>query len=248
MILMMYLYFSCISFDSYTKPQRASDIPISDAVVYLLIPTPNHNANGNVIRSRPLYIFWFLHQTTTHKVANEFYRSCISFDSYTKPQRVVSLESGGSRCISFDSYTKPQPLLIAFISLTVVYLLIPTPNHNQVVAKLLKCTVVYLLIPTPNHNQGLHLFARYALYIFWFLHQTTTRLLTYLHSYCCISFDSYTKPQPCLCKCWMRMRCISFDSYTKPQPSLYSALTKFSCISFDSYTKPQPMWCARYYH
>ena len=33
-------------------------------------------------------------------------------------------------CISFDSYIKPQPLGLASSLLGVVYLLIPTSNHN----------------------------------------------------------------------------------------------------------------------
>ena len=56
-------------------------------------------------------------------------------------------------CISFDSYTKPQ-LMDRFIDLLpVVYLLIPTPNHNAIVTENFEYFVVYLLIPTPNHNQ-----------------------------------------------------------------------------------------------
>ena len=36
--------------------------------------------------------------------------SCISFDSYIKPQPERVKHSGGGRCISFDSYIKPQPI------------------------------------------------------------------------------------------------------------------------------------------
>ena len=35
-----------------------------------------------------------------------------------------------SRCISFDSYIKPQPFFLMNIITQVVYLLIPTSNHN----------------------------------------------------------------------------------------------------------------------
>ena len=56
----------------------------------------------------------------------------------------------------------------------VVYLLIPTSNHNDTVTIYTEEDVVYLLIPTSNHNlvddDGGYL----VLYIFWFLHQTTT--------------------------------------------------------------------------
>ena len=58
-------------------------------------------------------------------------------------------------------------------------------------------------------------------------------------SKCCISFDSYIKPQPLnISRRWGKC-CISFDSYTKPQPSVCSNAQPCSCISFDSYIKPQ---------
>ena len=34
------------------------------------------------------------------------------------------------RCISFDSYIKPQPPAVELLQIPVVYLLIPTSNHN----------------------------------------------------------------------------------------------------------------------
>ena len=142
----------CISFDSYIKPQLRSGIPGGATVVYLLIPTSNHNqmpcvnyktlvvylliptSNHNIWQQinyfELLYIFWFLHQTTTKKLLKLLLRCCISFDSYIKPQRVAQ----------------------ANLQTVVVYLLIPTSNHNM--------ALVYLLI--------------ILLYIFWFLHQTTT--------------------------------------------------------------------------
>ena len=142
----------CISFDSYTKPQLLHFITIRFPVVYLLIPTPNHNFRCLVYALFSLYIFWFLHQTTTWFFFPCHHWCCISFDSYTKPQPIVSTIIWSTCCISFDSYTKPQPLGRLSRPRYVVYLLIPTPNHNF--ADLEKYTIV--------------------LYIFWFLHQTTT--------------------------------------------------------------------------
>ena len=43
-----------------------------------------------------------------------------------------------------------------------------------------------------------------------------------------------------------RSCCISFDSYIKPQPTKYSHDFSQSCISFDSYIKPQPDSAARF--
>ena len=37
---------SCISFDSYIKPQRVKNIAETRSVVYLLIPTSNHNVQS----------------------------------------------------------------------------------------------------------------------------------------------------------------------------------------------------------
>ena len=93
-------------------------------------------------------------------------RSCISFDSYIKPQLKSFLKSARESCISFDSYIKPQPTAVQSRSSAVVYLLIPTSNHN--VWKLLDLTliVVYLLIPTSNHNFFSSRAVPWSLYIF----------------------------------------------------------------------------------
>ena len=99
-------------------------------VVYLLIPTSNHNFCAYCWFWATLYIFWFLHQTTTRYLIYIFQLRCISFDSYIKPQLLFLL------------------LRLRF--------------------------VVYLLIPTSNHNLILSRKAIKRLYIFWFLHQTTT--------------------------------------------------------------------------
>ena len=109
---------------------RKYDENKKENVVYLLIPTSNHNPTTNVGVRVSLYIFWFLHQTTTNFLGGLFAKSCISFDSYIKPQ------------LGF--------LLIMFRS--VVYLLIPTSNHNSGKSIVPVLAVVYLLIPTSNHN------------------------------------------------------------------------------------------------
>ena len=207
----------CISFDSYIKPQLWAKALRLAAVVYLLIPTSNHNQQCMSEFMRVLYIFWFLHQTTTrllfwleklklyifwflHQTTTCLQRwlspsGCISFDSYIKPQPYWQVGWSTDRCISFDSYIKPQPVDSWKTCSSVVYLLIPTSNHNSLVMSL------WLIL----------------LYIFWFLHQTTT------------GYDAS------LCN----IGCISFDSYIKPQPPRNWKATDSSCISFDSYIKPQ---------
>ena len=192
-----------------------------------------------MLRAEMLYIFWFLHQTTTTNLCNrktpccisfdsyikpQLYHcsvpsacSCISFDSYIKPQQMVKRNDGKISCISFDSYIKPQLSTPHTYSVYVVYLLIPTSNHNSMCIRTGSSPVVYLLIPTSNHNSFKEGTYRhfvvylliptsnhnaqqpwvppYELYIFWFLHQTTTYESSCLSSERCISFDSYIKPQ-----------------------------------------------------
>ena len=191
---------------------------VEKRVVYLLIPTSNHNLAAALDGLEVLYIFWFLHQTTTIMAWVVSLPSCISFDSYIKPQLVIPGNETITSCISFDSYIKPQQphvhrqhhrvvyLLIptsnhncsafVFAISWVVYLLIPTSNHNYQTIHRVMFLVVYLLIPTSNHNSINVEWLTIELYIFWFLHQTTTKRLKKTLLKRCISFDSYIKPQP----------------------------------------------------
>ena len=57
-------------------------------------------------------------------------QSCISFDSYIKPQHQGWIDNTKEGCISFDSYIKPQQVRVGVVTSHVVYLLIPTSNHN----------------------------------------------------------------------------------------------------------------------
>ena len=84
----------------------------------------------NLLKKCLLYILLFLHQTTTHT-------------------RCGHSDFG---CISYYSYIKPQHTIIKYELVTVVYLTIPTSNHNE-----------YRDNPY-----------RLSLYILLFLHQTTT--------------------------------------------------------------------------
>ena len=192
---------------------------VYEGVVYLLIPTSNHNTIWRRIIDVMLYIFWFLHQTTTswfHPTSpSPLY---IFWFLHQTTTSCVHCRSK-SRCISFDSYIKPQLLLISiseqfvvylliptsnhnartgrYTGGRVVYLLIPTSNHNGLSSPFLYCKVVYLLIPTSNHNSQYRPQPNFLLYIFWFLHQTTTFLYLLRQYISCISFDSYIKPQQC---------------------------------------------------
>ena len=142
---------SCLSLDSYIKPQHKNATNYFCEVVYLLIPTSNHNTLVVLDITPTLFISWFLHQTTT----------------------ALSSLKVGTGCLSLDSYIKPQ-----------------------LIYKVLKCDfVVYLLIPTSNHNPSWYNNTTKRLFISWFLHQTTTRATCALMALRCLSLDSYIKPQ-----------------------------------------------------
>ena len=143
-------------------------------VVYLLIPTSNHNCPGTYPVWYRLYIFWFLHQTTTgfpkHRNLSELYIFWFLHQTTTiclmlyltaalyifwflhQTTTLLGWVQTQNSCISFDSYIKPQRKRSVCFNISVVYLLIPTSNHNM-------------------NNSEKKIF---ALYIFWFLHQTTT--------------------------------------------------------------------------
>ena len=219
-----------------------------DAVVYLLIPTSNHNRHLSDLSLQVLYIFWFLHQTTTHgpnsvRVAGLYIfwflhqtttllaamiamACCISFDSYIKPQLLTYPRFLRQRCISFDSYIKPQHCKLHIYIRIVVYLLIPTSNHNPQASACWNRSVVYLLIPTSNHNLLPPVITCGMLYIFWFLHQTTTLrncVFTDSKLYIFWFLHQTTTTRKAIS---LPESCISFDSYIKPQR--YEVL----CISF----------------
>ena len=187
---------SCISFDSYIKPQHGRYCCLAIQVVYLLIPTSNHNPRLPGVLPRLLYIFWFLHQTTTcDRQEHDEWRlyifwflhqtttwwrcrfpsaCCISFDSYIKPQPPLPAEMEAAGCISFDSYIKPQLMVAVPFETGVVYLLIPTSNHNMTL-KILELRVLYIFwFLHQTTTPSIPCCSQTTLYIFWFLHQTTT--------------------------------------------------------------------------
>ena len=142
-----------------------------------------------------LYIFWFLHQTTTNLSFIPQVLRCISFDSYIKPQPVRRWNASPTVVYLLIPTSNHNGGLQTDFTLVVVYLLIPTSNHNAWWSTESEGGVVYLLIPTSNHNFPKFIIINILLYIFWFLHQTTTLRGVCCHPCSCISFDSYIKPQ-----------------------------------------------------
>ena len=107
-----YLYSrSCISFVSYIKPQHYGFPLMLSAVVYLSFPTSNHNIQDIAYTITMLYIFRFLHQTTTYKTVLTRVRELYIFRFLHQTTTSFSISSVVLRCISFVSYIKPQPIV-----------------------------------------------------------------------------------------------------------------------------------------
>ena len=188
---------SCISFESYIKPQRTYRSLIGMGVVYLLNPTSNHNQVTTLGLSWALYIFWILHQTTTVSIEAINQYRCISFESYIKPQplREPCAQEPVVYLLNPTSNHNAKPTWGGGGARRVVYLLNPTSNHNCAPFTAEARRVVYLLNPTSNHNPRDTRSRSSTLYIFWILHQTTTVGDIVEVVGCCISFESYIKPQ-----------------------------------------------------
>ena len=125
-------------------------------------------------KNQKLYIFIFLHQTTTAPLRSPYPQGCISLYSYIKPQ--------------LSSLSKTLVL--------VVYLYIPTSNHNVLYSMPLHRTLYIFIFLHQTTTKDEEDVIRHGLYIFIFLHQTTTTKLKNKVSRSCISLYSYIKPQP----------------------------------------------------
>ena len=164
----------CISFESYIKPQLTVFLILTN---YCCISFESYiKPQPSVVIPVQLEVVYLLNPTSNHnhrpcsRISAKLYIFWILHQTTTEPLSVTVL----TRCISFESYIKPQP----------------SPKGGELP------TVVYLLNPTSNHNSVLLLLTFSRLYIFWILHQTTTKRTNVTHTASCISFESYIKPQP----------------------------------------------------
>ena len=142
---------------------------------------------------------------------------CISFVSYIKPQLTVTKKEPSSSCISFVSYIKPQRRRIQQHHHWVVYLSFPTSNHNSSLFGLEDNKLYifrFLHQTTTLLLQGL---APFLLYIFLFLHQTTTATSTHSTDITLYIFRFLHQTTTNQKQMIMLCRCISFVSYIKPQ-------------------------------
>ena len=164
-------------------------------VVYLYIPTSNHNPRSSRSTMARLYIFIFLHQTTTH----------------------IRLTLFDGCCISLYSYIKPQPYRAFTIPYLVVYLYIPTSNHNASCSLACHCWLYIFIFLHQTTTTTTSLYQPTVLYIFIFLHQTTTAGLNAKlgDSLYIFIFLHQTTTGRCIIK--LSFGCISLYSYIKPQ-------------------------------
>ena len=93
--------------------------------------TSNHNIFTNWGIVDKLYIVLFLHQTTTFadtaQIRSALYIVLFLHQTTTQMRRLLYQRS----CISYYSYIKPQRLHWLSVLCIVVYRTIPTSNHNR---------------------------------------------------------------------------------------------------------------------
>jgi len=121
---------SCISFVSYIKPQLNIMKQINLFVVYLSFPTSNHNTPAQSNSVLMLYIFRFLHQTTTPTTSSPNVEWLYIFRFLHQTTTCLIQIDILCGCISFVSYIKPQLTSTGLSAFSVVYLSFPTSNHN----------------------------------------------------------------------------------------------------------------------
>ena len=189
----------CISFESYIKPQHLQH-PLrtgGSCISFESYIKPQPRIGSHAV----VAVVYLLNPTSNHNFGG-FIGSCPPLYIFWILHQTTTDKADkqqGKRCISFESYIKPQQC-----------------SQFQTVQ-----LVVYLLNPTSNHNCSKPYRCFHGLYIFWILHQTTTSYSSTLAESCCISFESYIKPQLFNDAIDNGISCISFESYIKPQPSTH---------------------------
>ena len=120
-------------------------------------------------------------------------------------------------CLLSSFYIKPQPSSWAKSINFVVYYLLSTSNHNLKEAGL-----------NPN-----------LLSIIFFLHQTTTGIISITSITSCLLSSFYIKPQREPGTGVSSNSCLLSSFYIKPQPSEWFYVCQGSCLLSSFYIKPQ---------
>ena len=143
-------------------------------------------------------------------------------------------------CISFESYIKPQRWSDGSFKLPVVYLLNPTSNHNTMVgfAAVMALYIFWILHQTTTKKLDTR--KDELLYIFWILHQTTTVAL--LHHWRIRLYIFWILHQTTTIVPFGNISILLYIFWILHQTTTLclSAFLLLGCISFESYIKPQP--------
>ena len=138
---------------SYIKPQLSAINLLLFSVVYLSFSTSNHNYE--YIDCRWFIVVYLSFSTSNHN------RNITTSNCMTVVYLSFSTSNHNYRCMRHRSKA-------------VVYLSFSTSNHNCQVLVVVLHVVVYLSFSTSNHNCCALQSLENKLYIFHFLHQTTT--------------------------------------------------------------------------
>ncbi len=123
--------------------------------------------------------------------------------------------------------------------MVVVYLSIPTSNHNTETGMTFGGAVVYLSIPTSNHNHQVRHVTVNKLFIYLFLHQTTTgKYKDYFQIVLFIYLFLHQTTTYCLCS--FSYAVLFIYLFLHQTTTLHRETIVFhSCLSIYSYIKPQ---------
>ena len=170
----------------------------------------------------------------------------MSCSSYIKPQRTSTWTMQSSSCMSCSSYIKPQHDNGKIHNFQVVCLVLPTSNHNQINDVFNTADVVCLVLPTSNHNTVDVCPYYEALYVLFFLHQTTTKQnnIKLCHKLYVLFFLHQTTTMPVPSFARVALYVLFFLHQTTTCQTQGLSLSR--CMSCSSYIKPQPL--TRHFH
>ena len=168
------IFFSCISFYSYIKPQRQTLNPFSNCVVYRSIPTSNRNDSWS-LRVRLKVVYRSIPTSNRNRKGASTARAAVVYRSIPTSNRNF------------------KRLVVVRQPLYIVLFLHQTATLYGCYFSDWRLYIVLFLHQTATDSRWQ--FAGELLYIVLFLHQTATTHLLLIVMSSCISFYSYIKPQ-----------------------------------------------------
>ena len=170
----------CISYISYIKPQLLQRSIALPRVVSLIYPTSNHNQAGMLLPIYTLYLLYILHQTTTQKIYQDYYRKLYLLYilhqttthkmTDTRKRRLYLLyilhqtTTGrafykvGRGCISYISYIKPQHLSVCTTTKPscISYISYIKPQRSRVIGSTKQSCISYISYIKPQQTMCEH--------------------------------------------------------------------------------------------